>query len=69
MFKIFTVLVLFLTNVAYATSSELPNLVDTWVGIATLGIFIVGYYVIANEEKYNVDKSLPALFVGIFTFY
>ncbi|AXH09598.1 sodium:proton antiporter [Malaciobacter halophilus] len=68
MFKIFTVLVLFLTNVAYATSSELPNLVDTWVGIATLGIFIVGYYVIANEEKYNVDKSLPALFVGIFTF-
>ena len=36
--------------------------------MATLGIFIIGYYIIANEEKYDVDKSLPALFVGIFTF-
>jgi len=68
MFKIFIILILCVFNVAYATNAEQINLVDTWVGITTLGVFIVGYYVIANEEKYDVDKSLPALFVGIFTF-
>ncbi|AXX86975.1 MULTISPECIES: sodium:proton antiporter NhaD [Malaciobacter] len=68
MFKIFIILILCVFNVAYATNTEQINLVDTWVGITTLGVFIVGYYVIANEEKYDVDKSLPALFVGIFTF-
>ncbi len=49
----------------------MPHNIDltfTWVGIATLAIFIIGYYFIANEEKYNVDKSIPALFIGIFTF-
>lgn len=49
----------------------MPHNIDltfTWVGIATLAIFIIGYYFIANEEKYNIDKSIPALFIGIFTF-
>jgi len=60
--------IIFLSNVAYATNGEEVNLAYTWVGIATLLIFIVGYYFIANEEKYDIDKSVPALFVGIFTF-
>jgi len=68
MLKIFIMLTLFLSNVVYATNSEPLDLTNTWVGIATLGIFVVGYYVIANEEKYDLDKSVPALFVGIFTF-
>ncbi|XPV70475.1 MAG: sodium:proton antiporter NhaD [Halarcobacter sp.] len=68
MFKLFVTVAFFLSNVAYATNIEEQNLVNTWVGVATLGIFIIGYYLIANEEKYDVDKSLPALFVGIFTF-
>jgi Na+/H+ antiporter NhaD/arsenite permease-like protein len=44
------------------------SLVHTWVGVATLLIFVIGYYVIAKEEKYDLDKSAPALFIGIFTF-
>jgi Na+/H+ antiporter NhaD/arsenite permease-like protein len=68
MFKIFGVLALLLSNVAYATNLGEPDLTNTWVGIASLVIFVVGYYLIANEEKYDIDKSVPALFVGIFTF-
>ncbi len=68
MLKFFAMIVFLFSNVAYATNIEEQNLVFTWVGMATLGIFIIGYYLIANEEKYDVDKSLPALFVGIFTF-
>ncbi|MFA5215055.1 sodium:proton antiporter NhaD [Sulfuricurvum sp.] len=33
-----------------------------------LAIFIVGYYFIAMEEKYHIDKAKPALFVGTFMF-
>ncbi|ADG93231.1 Citrate transporter [Arcobacter nitrofigilis DSM 7299] len=68
MFKIFGILALLLSNVAYATNLGEPDLTNTWVGIISLFIFVVGYYVIANEEKYEIDKSVPALFVGIFTF-
>ncbi|MGB5917528.1 sodium:proton antiporter NhaD [Arcobacter sp.] len=68
MIKIFGILVLFLSNVVYATNLGEPDLTNTWVGIISLFIFVVGYYVIANEEKYGIDKSVPALFVGIFTF-
>jgi len=45
-----------------------PNLTYTWIGVATLLIFIIGYFFIANEEKYHVDKAVPALFIGIFSF-
>jgi Na+/H+ antiporter NhaD/arsenite permease-like protein len=68
MLKFLVMIVFLFSNVVYATNIEEQNLVFTWVGMATLGIFIIGYYLIANEEKYDVDKSLPALFVGIFTF-
>ncbi len=42
----------------------------TWslIGIASLVIFIIGYYFIAAEEKYNINKSKPALFIGTFMF-
>jgi Na+/H+ antiporter NhaD/arsenite permease-like protein len=57
-----------LGNTCFANELENPNLTQTWVGIATLVIFVIGYYFIANEEKYHIDKSVPALFIGIFTF-
>ena len=68
MLKLFSILFLLFSNVLYASETHAQNLAYTWVGIATLVIFVVGYYFIANEEKYEIDKSLPALFVGIFTF-
>jgi len=52
----------------FASEIENPNLTYTWVGIGTLIIFVIGYYFVANEEKYHLDKSVPALFMGIFSF-
>ena len=43
-----------------------PDLTGTWVGIASLVIFVIGYYFVAAEEKYHIDKAKPALFIGIF---
>ncbi|WP_421715554.1 sodium:proton antiporter NhaD [Arcobacter arenosus] len=47
---------------------ELLNLTMSWIGFSVLFIFIIGYYFIANEEKYEIDKSVPALFIGIVSF-
>jgi len=33
-----------------------------------LAIFIIGYYFIAAEEKYHINKAKPALFTGTFMF-
>ncbi|WP_455757618.1 sodium:proton antiporter NhaD [Sulfurimonas sp.] len=33
-----------------------------------LAIFVVGYYFIAAEEKYHINKAKPALFTGTFMF-
>ena len=38
------------------------------VGWLLLVIFIVGYYFIATEEKYHINKAKPALFVGTLMF-
>lgn len=51
-----------------ATNVELPDLTMTWVGFASLFIFVVGYYFVAAEEKYHIDKAKPALFIGTFMF-
>jgi Na+/H+ antiporter NhaD/arsenite permease-like protein len=51
-------------TVAHATQS----LTWTWVGIASLIIFVVGYYFIATEEVYHINKAKPALFIGTFLF-
>jgi len=48
--------------------AETLHLTWTWVGIASLVIFLIGYYFIATEEKYNLNKSKPALFIGTFMF-
>ena len=50
-------------------SVKFPDLTMTWVGIVSIIIFIIGYYFIAAEEKYHVDKSKPALFIGTFLFF
>lgn len=44
------------------------SLVFSWIGIASLLIFIGAYYFIATEEKYYIDKSKPALFSGTVLF-
>ena len=64
---------LLLTSVALFASSEAstggnPDLTMTWVGFACLFIFVVGYYFVAAEEKYAIDKAKPALFIGTFMF-
>ena len=40
------------------------DLTTTWVGIVSLVIFIVGYYFIAAEDKYEINKAKPALLMG-----
>jgi Na+/H+ antiporter NhaD/arsenite permease-like protein len=40
------------------------HLTTTWVGILSLIVFLVGYYFIATEDKYHVNKAKPALFAG-----
>jgi Na+/H+ antiporter NhaD/arsenite permease-like protein len=40
------------------------NLVTTWVGLISLLIFITGYYFIATEDKYRINKAKPALITG-----
>ncbi|MEA3455869.1 MAG: sodium:proton antiporter NhaD [Campylobacterota bacterium] len=47
---------------------ETLHLTWTWVGIASLAVFVIGYYFIATEEKYEINKAKPALFIGTFMF-
>ncbi len=46
----------------------LPDLTFTWVGILSFIVFVVGYYFIATEERYEINKAKPALFTGTFMF-
>ena len=43
---------------------EQLHLTTTWVGILSLIVFIVGYYFIATEDKYLINKAKPALLAG-----
>ncbi len=43
---------------------EQLHLATTWVGILSLIIFVVGYYFIATEDKYRINKAKPALLAG-----
>ena len=66
-------LLLSLTSVfAFASGAEghgnIPDLTMTWVGILSLILFIIGYYFIATEDKYEMDKAKPALLTGTFIF-
>jgi Na+/H+ antiporter NhaD/arsenite permease-like protein len=49
-------------------SGAIPDITFTWVGIACLVIFVIGYYFVAMEEKYHIDKAKPALLIGTFMF-
>ena len=46
-----------------------PDLTMTWVGIVSLIIFIISYYFVATEERYEIDKAKPALLGGTFLFF
>ena len=47
---------------------ETMHLTDTWIGFLVGAIFLIGYYFIATEEKYEINKAKPALFIGTFSF-
>jgi len=50
---------------------EIGQVIDLAVepfGWLLLAIFIVGYYFIAAEEKFEMNKAKPALFIGTFMF-
>ncbi len=70
MFKVFMALLLGSLSLfaSSVTIDEIPDLTMTWVGFATLFIFVIGYYFVASEEKYLIDKAKPALFIGTFMF-
>jgi Na+/H+ antiporter NhaD/arsenite permease-like protein len=71
MSKILGLLLVMVTSIyasGGASSGVIPDLTMTWVGIASLVIFVIGYYFVAMEEKYHIDKAKPALFMGTFIF-
>ncbi|MCH9739546.1 MAG: sodium:proton antiporter NhaD [Epsilonproteobacteria bacterium] len=43
---------------------EQLHLTTEWVGILSLLVFLVGYYFIATEDTYHINKAKPALFAG-----
>ncbi len=72
MFKLLLVSLLSVFAVASSggdsTASGIPDITMTWVGISALIIFVIGYYFVAMEEKYHIDKAKPALLTGTFLF-
>lgn len=67
-------LLIIMLSISFAFASSggvvdtIPDLTFTWVGFASLVIFVVAYYFVATEEKYHIDKAKPALFAGTFMF-
>ena len=51
-----------------AAAVEHASYTGTWVGILSVIVFVVGYYFIATEEHYEINKAKPALFTGTFIF-
>ncbi len=43
---------------------ETMHLGGTWIGILSIAIFIIGYFFVAFEEKYHINKAKPALLMG-----
>ncbi|WP_375234253.1 sodium:proton antiporter NhaD [Arcobacter sp. CECT 8983] len=67
--KKYLLLSLLFTSFLFGNSNvETIDLTMTWIGFLVLIVFVVGYYFIAAEDKYEIDKSIPALFVGIVSF-
>ena len=59
--------VAFATTSAHGSGHAVDLAVEPF-GWLLLTIFIVGYYFIAAEEKYHINKAKPALFTGTFMF-
>ncbi len=60
-----------LTTSAFANEGggeHIGSLTGTWIGVVSFLIFLIGYYFIATEEKYHINKAKPALFIGTFLF-
>jgi Na+/H+ antiporter NhaD/arsenite permease-like protein len=53
---------------AAAHAASDVNLATTWVGWLSLAVFVIAYYFIATEEKYEINKAKPSLFAGTFMF-
>ena len=49
---------------AAETAVQHLDLTTTWVGILSLVLFVIGYYFIATEDKYHINKAKPALLMG-----
>lgn len=47
---------------------EAIDLTGSFIGLLVLAVFVIGYYFIAAEEKYHINKAKPALFIGTFIF-
>ena len=59
----------FSISFASGDPGEVMHLTTEWIGIVVAAIFVIGYYFIATEEKYEINKAKPALFVGTFSFF
>ncbi|MDR0747275.1 MAG: sodium:proton antiporter NhaD [Helicobacteraceae bacterium] len=44
------------------------SLVTSWIGITCIIIFVIGYFFIASEERYHINKAKTALFIGTLMF-
>ena len=67
--KLILIFIFAYSSLFASTDSSLNiDLTMTWVGILCLVIFLIGYYFVATEEKYHLDKAKPALFIGTFMF-
>ncbi len=66
----YLIMLIFSFSISFASEKggEVMNLTTEWIGIVVAAIFVIGYYFIATEEKYEINKAKPALFVGTFSF-
>ena len=51
------IVLLMLAFVSSIWASSGQDLTTTWVGVLSLVLFLVGYYIIAAEEKYHINKA------------
>ncbi len=68
LFVLFSMLGVMFASGGDAHNAGSVDLTATWVGILSLIIFIVGYFFIAAEEVFHINKAKPALFIGTFIF-
>ena len=47
---------------------HMVNIATRPFGWLLLAVFVIGYYFIATEERYRLNKAEPALFIGTFMF-